>query len=47
MKRALVAASVAAVALIGFFVPFLSVYAFWFAIVAYVVLALSCFMKGI
>lgn len=38
---------IAVIALIGFFVPFLSVYAFWIAIVAYVVLALSCFMKGI
>lgn len=43
----LISLIIAVIALIGFFVPFLSVYAFWIAIVAYVVLALSCVMKGI
>jgi hypothetical protein len=40
----------AVLALIGYFVPmipFVSVYAFWFAIVGYAVLAAGCVMKGI
>ena len=35
-------------ALVGFFwvVPYLTVYAFWFAIAGWVVLAVGCMMKG-
>jgi len=38
----------AIIALIGFFVvvPYITAYAFWIAIAAYVVLALGCLMKG-
>jgi hypothetical protein len=38
----------AILALIGYFVvvPFLTLYAFWIAIAAYVVLAAGCLMKG-
>ena len=36
-------------ALIGYFVviPFVSLYAFWIAIVAFIVLAAGCLMKGV
>jgi hypothetical protein len=39
----------AVLALIGYFVaiPFLTAYAFWIAIIAYVVLAAGCLMKGV
>jgi hypothetical protein len=39
---------IAIIALIGFFVaiPFVSAYAFWIAIAAYVVLAAGCLMTG-
>jgi len=45
----LISLIIAVIALIGFFVtiPFVSLYAFWIAIVAYVVLALGCVMKGV
>jgi len=38
----------AILALIGYFVvlPFISLYAFWLAIIAYIVLAAGCLMKG-
>ncbi len=38
----------AALGLVGSFVsiPFVSVYAFWFVLVAYIVLAVSLFTKG-
>lgn len=40
---------VAIIALIGFFVaiPFVTQYAFWIAIIAYVVLAAGCVMKSV
>jgi len=39
----------AVLALIGFFVviPFVTAYAFWLAIIAYVVLAAGCLMSGV
>ena len=39
----------AVLALIGYFIaiPFLTAYAFWLAIVAYLVLAAGCVMKGV
>jgi hypothetical protein len=39
---------IAVLALIGYFVniPYVTQYQFWFAIVAYVVLAAGCLMKG-
>jgi hypothetical protein len=39
----------AIIALIGFFVaiPVITQYAFWIAIIAYVVLAAGCVMKGV
>ena len=38
----------AVLAVIGFFItiPFVTVYGFWIAIVAYIVLAAGCLMKG-
>lgn len=44
----LVSLILAIVAVIGVFVviPFVTLYAFWIAIVAYVVLALGCVLKG-
>ena len=38
----------AILALIGYFVvmPFITLYAFWLAIIAYIVLAAGCLMKG-
>jgi hypothetical protein len=38
----------AIIALVGFFVvvPYVTAYAFWIAIAAYVVLALGCLMRG-
>ncbi|HSK31834.1 MAG TPA: hypothetical protein VLA17_17885 [Candidatus Limnocylindria bacterium] len=40
---------IAVLALIGHFVlvPFVTEYKFWFAIVAYVVLAAACVLKGV
>jgi hypothetical protein len=40
---------IAVLALIGYFVqiPFVTQYQFWVAIVAYVVLAAGCMMKGV
>jgi hypothetical protein len=41
---------IAVLALIGFFVPtipYISAYAFWLAIIGYVVLAAGCVMKGV
>ncbi len=45
----LVALVLAALAVIGYFVaiPFVSMYAFWFAVVGYIVLAVGCLMKGV
>ncbi len=45
----LISLIIAIIALIGFFVaiPVVSAYAFWIAIIAYVVLALGCVMKGV
>ncbi|GIK80115.1 MAG: hypothetical protein KJZ73_07195 [Pseudorhodoplanes sp.] len=45
----LISLILALLALIGVFVfiPFVSVYAFWIAIVAYVVLAAGCILKGL
>lgn len=45
----LISLIIAVVAIIGFFVaiPIVSQYAFWIAIIAYVVLALGCVLKGI
>lgn len=39
----------AVLAVIGFFItiPFVTAYAFWIAIVAYIVLAAGCLMKGV
>jgi hypothetical protein len=39
----------AVLALIGYFVaiPFVTAYAFWLAIIGYVVLAAGCLMKGV
>ncbi|MBI4274292.1 MAG: hypothetical protein HY659_06305 [Rhizobiales bacterium] len=44
----LISLILAIVAVIGVFVviPFVTLYAFWIAIVAYVVLALGCVLKG-
>ncbi len=44
----LISLIIAIIALIGFFVaiPVVSAYAFWIAIIGYVVLALGCVMKG-
>jgi hypothetical protein len=44
----LISLVIAIIALIGFFVtiPFVTVYAFWIAIAAYVVLAAGCLMTG-
>lgn len=44
----LISLILAILALIGVFVaiPFVSLYAFWFAIIAYIVLALGCVLKG-
>ncbi|MBV6486773.1 MAG: hypothetical protein M5U33_04920 [Pseudorhodoplanes sp.] len=45
----LISLILALLALIGVFVfiPFVSAYAFWIAIVAYVVLAAGCILKGL
>lgn len=45
----LISLVLAVLAIIGFFVsiPFVSAYAFWFAIVGYIVLAVGCLMKGV
>jgi hypothetical protein len=45
----LISLILAIIALVGVFVviPFVSLYAFWIAIIAYIVLALGCVMKGI
>jgi hypothetical protein len=45
----IIAVILAVLAVIGVFVsiPFVSAYAFWFAIVGFVVLAAGCLMKGV
>jgi hypothetical protein len=44
----LISLIIAIIAVIGVFVliPFVSVYAFWIAIIAYIVLAAGCVLKG-
>lgn len=45
----LISLALAILAVVGLFVliPFVSVYAFWFAIAGYVVLAAGCVLKGL
>jgi hypothetical protein len=45
----LISLALAILALVGHFVtiPFVSVYAFWIAIVAYAILAAACVLKGV
>ena len=45
----LISLVLAILAVVGLFVaiPFVSQYAFWFAIAGYVVLAIGCLMKGV
>ena len=45
----LISLALAVLAILGLFVtiPFVSIYAFWVAIIAYVVLAAGCLMKNV
>ena len=45
----LISLIIAVLAIVGVFVaiPFISQYAFWVAVIAYVVLAAGCVMKGV
>jgi hypothetical protein len=45
----LISLALAVIAVIGVFVsiPFVSLYAFWIAIIGYIVLAAGCMMKGV
>ena len=45
----LISLVLAVIAVLGVFVfiPFVSVYAFWIAIIAYIVLAAGCVLKGV